>query len=186
MSNFTQFFKSFIKVENMSMSEILVLFAFVVYLILPIGTPHMVSEFIISPFGYLIIFIVTVFLFFYAHPILAILYVFVAYELLNRSNKSLGKGGGYKPTTLPRHVRINDVPQYSDDVPQYSDDDVTDYSDYNKSQVIADNSRMSKENTLEEEIINNMEPIGISHQTKFVTTEFKPIADSTAYAASFY
>ena len=177
MANFTNFLKSFIKVENMSMTEIIVLCTFVLYLILPIGSPDIVSEFVVSPFGYLIIFIVTVFLFFYAHPILAILYVFVAYELLNRSIKALGGKKG-RSTTGPRHVRINEVPQYSEEVPEY-----TDYAD---DAPVLVNDRMSKETTLEEEIVNSTAPVGVSQSTHFVTTEFKPIADSTAYAASFY
>jgi hypothetical protein len=44
-----------------------------------------------STFGIIGIFIVIIYLFFYANPILAILYIFVAYELVRRSSEITGR-----------------------------------------------------------------------------------------------
>ena len=176
------FLKSFVKVGDMSKIELLLLASFVVYLVFPIGTPTWASHFIISPIGYLTIFIVTVFLFFYTHPVLAILYIFVAYELLNRSNKALEKGKRHG--SRPRHVQINDVPEYSDDEPTYAE-----YEYENENEDVSSpsffESITNDSDTLEEEMVNTMAPIGVSQRTNYITTGFKPVMDNHGEAANY-
>ena len=74
-----------------SFIEILLFVIFVAYLIFPIKTPFFLASMVDSTFGIIGIFIVIIYLFFYANPILAILYIFVAYELVRRSSEITGR-----------------------------------------------------------------------------------------------
>lgn len=80
----TKMFKSF------SPLELSLLILFIIYLVLPINTPNCLKGPVESPLGLVTILGVTLYLFFYAKPILAILYVFVAYEILRRSAVKTG------------------------------------------------------------------------------------------------
>ena len=75
-SNFTR---------GLSPIEIALFVIFVVYLVFPFKTPRAIAPVIGSPLGLMIMFVVVVFLFFHTNPILGILYIFVAYELIRRS-----------------------------------------------------------------------------------------------------
>ena len=77
-------FKNLLK--TIKPAEILVLVIFVLYLILPVSTPSIMSPYIESPMGLLLIFGLTISLFIYSHPILGVLFIFVAYTLLRRSS----------------------------------------------------------------------------------------------------
>jgi cytoskeletal protein RodZ len=72
--------------KNFSLLEFVILATFVIYLVFPIQTPSFLHDSIVSPIGLIVIFMVAVVLFVYTSPILAILYIFVAYELLRRNN----------------------------------------------------------------------------------------------------
>ena len=157
-------FKSLPKLGKMTRLEMLLLFVFVIYLIFPIGTPGVLKDYIISPMGYLTIFIVTLYLFFYSHPILAILYIFVAYELLNRSNKASMQH--VSSTPMPKkQVRFNEQPAKVDE------------------QVVS--VAPKTQTTLEEEVINKNAPVGVSQSTNFVTTAFQPITDKIGSASNY-
>ena len=68
-----------------SLLEVIVLLMFLIYIVLPMKTPYYMAPFINSSLGMLLIFIVTVYLVLYSHPILAIVSIFVAYEIMRRS-----------------------------------------------------------------------------------------------------
>lgn len=68
-----------------SVLELIVLAMFVLYIALPLKTPYYLAPYVNSTFGMLLVFIVTVYLVLYSHPILAIVSIFVAYELMRRS-----------------------------------------------------------------------------------------------------
>ena len=70
----------------MSPLEIFLFILFLVYLVFPVPTPPMLSSLIDSSVGMLVVFMVTLYLFFYTNPILGVLSIFVAYELLRRSS----------------------------------------------------------------------------------------------------
>ena len=159
--------KSFPKIEKMTKLEILLLFVFVIYLIFPIGTPDILKSFIISPMGYVTIFIVTLYLFFYSHPILAILYIFVAYELLNRSNKIAQLQ--HASNMQRKQVSFNE---------QDNDNELNKNSEMVSMNPLANVS-------LEEEIVNTNVPVGVSQSTTYVTTSFQPITDKIGSASNY-
>ena len=76
----------------MQVPEIVVLVIFILYLIFPVSTPGELSPYIESPLGVIVLLVMIVALFLYSHPLVAVLFLFVAYTLLRRS-------AAVKPTT---------------------------------------------------------------------------------------
>uniref|UniRef100_A0A6C0DPM7 Uncharacterized protein n=1 Tax=viral metagenome TaxID=1070528 RepID=A0A6C0DPM7_9ZZZZ len=163
-------FKSIPKIEKMTKLEILLLIIFIIYLIFPIGTPEPIKSFIISPMGYVTIFIITLGLFFYSHPILAILYIFVAYELLNRSNVIENKRINRE---IKKQIHAAETATNLPSKEQESKD----------AEMVSMNPPANL--TLEEEVVNKLAPIGVSHETNFVITGFQPVTDNIGSAANF-
>ena len=76
-------FKNLLK--TIKPAEIIVLVIFVLYVIFPVPTPSLMSPYIESPLGLLVLFCIAVALFVYSNPAVGILFIFVAYTLLRRS-----------------------------------------------------------------------------------------------------
>lgn len=77
--------------RKMNPLEMAVLVLFIIYIIFPIQTPTFLASSINTPLSLIVIFIVTLYLFFYTHPAIGIIYIFVAYELLRRSSLKMGQ-----------------------------------------------------------------------------------------------
>jgi len=75
----------------MSPLEMALLVLFIIYIIFPIQTPGFLAASINTPLSLVVLFIVTLYLFFYTHPVIGIIYIFVAYELLRRSSLTMGQ-----------------------------------------------------------------------------------------------
>jgi len=142
--------------KSLSPLECSLLVIFVLYLVLPIQAPEFISGTVDSPLGMLTIFIVTLYLFFYSNPILAIVYVFVAYELLRRSSQVTGRVPlvQYTPSQVKRDTQIQAM-------------------------------NPPKTKTLEEEVVDKMAPIGRSDPVVYTSSSFKPVAEKTD-GASLY
>jgi uncharacterized membrane protein (DUF485 family) len=146
--NIPNLFKSF------SQLELLLLVIFILYIVLPIQTPDFLAGAIDSSLGMLTIFIVTVYLFFHVNPILAVVYILVAYELLRRSANRTGRVSmiKYTPTQAKKDAELKAL-----------------------------NPPVAE--TLEEQTIQKMAPIGHSEPSIFTSTTFKPVADNIKNAA---
>jgi len=146
--NIPNLFKSF------SQLELLLLVIFILYIVLPIQTPDFLAGAIVSSLGMLTIFIVTVYLFFHVNPILAVVYILVAYELLRRSANRTGRVSmiKYTPTQAKKDAELKAL-----------------------------NPPVAE--TLEEQTIQKMAPIGHSEPSIFTSTTFKPVADNIKNAA---
>ena len=135
--------------------ELVLFVIFIIYLIFPIQSPEWIANVVDSSLGMTMIFCITVFLFFYAHPFLAILYVFVAFELIRRSTK-ISKASYIKYT--PSQEKKDSYMQ-----------------DMNK----------PIEFTLEEEMVSTLAPIGhSSNNGNYIDTNFKPISENVHNAFS--
>ena len=154
------------EIKKFSSLELTLLIIFIIYLIFPLETPEYLKNIINSPFGMVFIFVVTLFLFMNTNPVLAILYLFVAYELLRRSSKSR------------QHRGINNH-NNSYNIPSLNDNDIKNRED--NSNFI----QQSLDVSLEEEVINKMSPIGKSDPIEYVQTSFKPYADKINGASLF-
>jgi hypothetical protein len=149
LKNVTNPFKSF------STIELSLLVVFIIYIILPIDTPSFLSGVIENPISLVIMFGVAVYLFMYSNPILAILYIFVAYELLRRtSNSVVIKAVQHTPT---QGTKDNEMKQMNP----------------------------SNAATLEEEIVEKMAPVGRSDASVYVSSSYKPTAEKLVGASLF-
>jgi hypothetical protein len=134
--------------------ELILLVCFVIYILFQISTPPFLAGFIESSLGMLLLFLVTIFLFFYTNPILGVIFVFVAYELLRRSSNVSGK---------------------------------TAILQYTPSQMMKDAEMVGmnppKSETLEEEMVEKMAPVGKSDMSIYTPSSFKPIAEKVGSAS---
>ena len=137
--------------KSISPLEIILFIVFVIYILFPIKTPEFLIPMINCSFGLALVLITTLFIFFYTNPILAILAILVAYEIIRRSNVSMG----HKP--------------------------VIQYPEYTPTQEKKDEKLLEmnpvKVETLEEEVVHQMAPVGKSDPSTYIETSYKPIAD---------
>jgi len=84
MDGFSELFKK----EHMG--ELILTILFIIYLIMGFKTPGPVASLIDSLVGKIAIFIVVIYLFMHSNPILAVLSLFVAFDLIRRSSMATG------------------------------------------------------------------------------------------------
>jgi len=142
--------------KSLSQLEITLLVIFILYIILPVQTPRFLTSYVDSPLGMLTMFVITVYLFFNVNPILAIVYIFVAYELLRRNNN------------VARSVTMI----------QYTPSQA-------KKDVELQQMNPPTSTTLEEEVVSKMAPIGRSDKITFSPSDYKPVADNLKNASMF-
>jgi len=78
--------KFFDWVDSFSIPEMILIFVFVLFVLLPINPSVQVAQFIDSALGMAILFFLTLFFFVVTHPVVGIIFIFVAYEILRRSS----------------------------------------------------------------------------------------------------
>ena len=147
--------------------EIVLLVIFTLYIVLPIQSPSFIADLVETPLGMLTIFIVTIYLFFHVNPIIAVVYIFVAYELLRRSSHRV-----HINYNVPNVSMINYAPIQSQTQPITQAKKDNDLKEMNP----------PKPETLEEQVIQKMAPIGRSEPSVYVSTSFKPVAENTKNA----
>ena len=81
-------FSSLLKKEHMG--QLILVILFILYLIIGLKTPEPVANVIDSLVGKIVIFIIVIYLFMHANPILAVLGLFVAFDLIRRSSAATG------------------------------------------------------------------------------------------------
>lgn len=137
--------------KNLSPLKIGLLIIFILYLILPIHTPSFIAGAVDSPLGMVALFIIMIYMFFYSDPVLAIIFIFVAYELLRRSSLVSGR------TSIIKY---------------------TPSQDKKDSDMAAMNP--THEVSVEEEIIRKMAPVASSRMNSYIETTFKPVAEKVS------
>jgi hypothetical protein len=70
--------------------ELILIILFIIYLILGFNTPEPVASLVDSLVGKIVIFLIVIYLFMHTNPILAVLGLFVAFDLIRRSSLSTG------------------------------------------------------------------------------------------------
>jgi hypothetical protein len=143
-------------VKSFSQLELSLLVVFILYLVLPIQTPGFLAGSVDSSIGMVTMFAITLYLFFYSNPILAIIYIFVAYELLRRSSSLTGRVAmiQYTPTQQKKDNQMQKMNPVPSDV-------------------------------LEVDVIAQMAPIGKSDPIQFLSSSYKPIVESVGTASAF-
>jgi len=151
-----------LELKKLNAFDIILLALFVIYIVFPVPTPQWLVPFIDSPFGMLTIFAVTLSLFVYRSPILGVLYIFVAYELLRRNH--------YVPPASPI---VSDTLYSANRVPQKIP---------TQSEKNAELQNMNPVNhaTLEEEVVAKDAPVGVSQLPVGMETSFHPANDKSS------
>jgi hypothetical protein len=142
--------------KSLSILEIISLALFIIFIIFPFKLPFMIANMIDSPLGFLSLFIITIFLLFYTNPILGVIYIFVAYELIRRSSEMTGK---------------TDMKKYS--------------PSQNKKDAELEKMNPTIEMTLEEQVIQTMAPARNDYIQGSSISEFKPIMEPIVGASLF-
>ena len=142
--------------DSLTNVETAVIVMLISYLALPIQLPDMFANMVDSPMGTIGIFILSVYLFFNANALVAVLFVFVAYEMFRRSSNATGKAAMIKYT--PTQARKDDKMKKMNPVKTVS---------------------------LEEEVVNEMAPVGKSDVSVFTTSTYKPVAENVGSASMF-
>ncbi len=148
--NLPTFLKKFSAIETVLMV------LFVLFIIVPVEMPVSLANIVDSPLGMVVLFGITLSLFLYFNPILGVLYILVAYELLHRSSKVTARTAiiEYTPTQQHKNAELQRM-------------------------------NPAQSQTLEEEIVELRAPIGKSDQGAYIDTVFKPVANKTN-GASLY
>ena len=81
-------FSSLFKKEHMG--ELVLVILFIIYLILGLKTPEPIASLIDTLVGKIVIFLIVIYLFMHSNPILAVLSLFVAFDLIRRSSMATG------------------------------------------------------------------------------------------------
>ena len=150
------------QLKKFGVFDIILLALFVIYIVFPVSTPQPLVPFINSPIGMLVLFAVTISLFVYANPILGVLFIFVAYELLRRNHYIAPP----IPSISETQYMVNRVPQK---IPTLTEKNV-ELQSLNPPQTA----------TLEEEIISKETPVGVSHLPVSMDTTFVPLNDKSS------
>jgi hypothetical protein len=148
--------------KSLKIYEILLLVLFVLYIIFPIKTPEFMVPLMDGPIGIFMLFIITVALFFYTNPILGIVYIFVAFEVVRRSTRAIG-------SHMPTNFAIG-----AQTVPTQAKKD-QEMASYNPPPIM--------QKTLEEDVVGSMAPApqpGVNGPNEYT---FKPVNDRVVGAS---
>jgi hypothetical protein len=135
--------------NSISMLEKVLLVLFVIYLVTMVPTPAWFVPMINSSVGLVVLLIIVLYLLFYTTPVLGVLSLFVAYELLRRSS------------VMP--------------IARSSVEDRTPSQKRKDSQL----KRMNpspEARSLEEDVVDKLAPVGVREPTQYVDSTFKPTA----------
>jgi len=143
-------------IKSESTLDYILIALFVLFLILQIEIPAFLAEMIDTPVGIATVIIVALYMFLYTNPILGVLSLIVAYEILRRSSKKTGRYAltQYLPTQTTRDTEMRAM-------------------------------NPVKKVTLEEDIVAKMAPIGVSNQSgEVIDTPFRPVSEETHSASA--
>jgi hypothetical protein len=84
MESFSSLFK------KQHMGELVLVILFIIYLILGLKTPQPIANVVDTLVGKIFIILLVIYLFMYANPVLAVLALFVAFDLIRRSSMATG------------------------------------------------------------------------------------------------
>ena len=129
--------------------ELILFGAFVFYLVFQIDTPPLLIPYIDSGMGMVTIIGVALYLFLYNHPVLGVLSIFTAYEVLRRSTVRLTRINLFEPnpaqTIVDNEMKAMNPP---------------------------------KTFTLEEQVVSSMAPLPKASPTDYLVSSYKPTLES--------
>lgn len=178
------------KIDSFATLELLVGIVFIFFIILPIHPLKPVAAFFDSSLGMVVLFGLTIFFFLFTNPVLGILFVFVAYELLRRSSlmtKNVPILVSPSPTLFPSHPShgvqyrepSSQAPIVRDGVPKAEAQ--------KKRDAEMQSMNPPQQRTLEEEVIDKYGPIVTNTPVEFNQPSYLPVIsnqiDASLYAS---
>jgi len=76
--------------KKQNMGELVLVILFIIYLILGLKTPEPIANLVDTLIGKIVIFLIVIYLFINSNPLLAVLSLFVAFDLIRRSSAATG------------------------------------------------------------------------------------------------
>lgn len=157
--------------SNLPVLDTVLIAVFMVFLVFPSPIPSSVAQVIDSPVGIAIVVVMSFLVFFTTTPILGVLSLIVAYELLRRSSAmgAAGAGGSYATNSF-----------------LYENGNAARTAELQRMNA----TRSSGAKSLEEEIIDNAVPIGhtpialAANEGRFIDSSFRPVLASDHGAAA--
>jgi len=141
--------------QTLSKMEFGMLALFIIYLVVDIYPPEIVASYVDTSIGMLLVLLTTLYVFMTYNPILGVVFLFVAYEIVRRS------------------ARVNNrVPMILHTPSQAKKD----------SELAEMNPAVPE--TLEEMVVQQMAPIGKSSLISYTMSEYKPISSDIHNASS--
>lgn len=140
-----------------------------VYLLSGVMTPISVATIITSPLGIMLLFGLVVALFVYTHPMLGIVGIFAAYELVRRSPRQIGGMSNMPMVSGTSTMMMTHTPN----------------QDQKNMEMVSMNNAHQNSRTLEEDVVASMAPIGKSDPITFMASSFKPVSTPTIGASVF-
>ncbi len=130
--------------------EIGIIILFIIYLIFDINPPESMASYIDSPLGMATVLIITLYMFITVNPVLGVVGIFVAYEVIRRSSAVNNRSAmiNFTPTQAKKDTELAQMNPQQDQ-------------------------------TLEEDMVQKMAPIGQSSMISYNTSEYKPVAHDT-------
>lgn len=141
--------------QTLSKMEFGMLALFIIYLVVDIYPPEIIASYVDTSIGMLVVLLTTLYVFMTYNPILGVVFLFVAYEIVRRS------------------ARVNNrVPMILHTPSQAK-----------KDAELAEMNPAVPE-TLEEMVVQQMAPIGKSSLISYTMSEYKPISSDIHNASS--
>lgn len=109
-------FSSLFKKENMG--ELILVILLIIYLILGLKTPEIITELLDTLVGKITIFVIIIYLFIYSNPILSVLALFTVFELMRRNynnNNNTGLNNNlqqYAPSEIKKSSQFTAFNQF--------------------------------------------------------------------------
>lgn len=148
--------------SKFSRVEMAALVAFVLYIVLPINTPSALIPLIDSPIGYIAVIVGGIAIFTYSNPILGVLFIFVAYEIIRRSSKQA------VPRDSDNRVVIQHMPSH---IP------ITEVSSEMEKNMNLQQMAFPVTTSLEEEMVAIRAPIGQGSPMDMAPPSFQPVSN---------
>ena len=145
--------------QSLTPLEIATLVVFVIYIIFPFQTPGVLAGVVNTPIGIMIFFLVALYLFFYTSPVLGVIFIFVAYELIRRTSLvGIAASDNYMIRSSPSEM-----------------------------QKAAEMNSMNpvRSSTLEEDVISKLAPAQVFHRDPAIETGFKPMQERLKQASLY-
>lgn len=140
-----------------------------VYLFSGVMTPISVATIVTSPLGIMLLFGLVVALFAYTHPLIGIVGIFAAYELVRRSPRQIGGMANMPMISGTSTMLTSHTPS----------------QEQKNMEMVAMNNSQQNSRTLEEDVVSSMAPIGRSDPITFMSSSYKPVSTPTIGASVF-